>query len=46
MKKKPLPKERNPFVAHMVKRKAGAHGLSPKAQRKREKETLKKGIAE
>lgn len=44
MKKKALPKERNPFVAHIMRRKAGPHGPSKKAQRKREKENLRKEI--
>lgn len=44
MKKKSLPKERNPFVTHIVKRKAGPHGPTKKAIRKREKDQLRKEL--
>jgi hypothetical protein len=36
------PKERNPFVQHIVCRKQGAHGKSKKAVRRDEKAQLKK----
>ncbi len=36
------PKERNPFVQHIVTRKQGAHGKSKKAVRRDEKVCLKK----
>jgi hypothetical protein len=39
--KKKLPKARNPFVQHIIKRKAGAHGPTYKSLRKRNKEKLK-----
>lgn len=41
MKTKKLPKARNPFVQHIVKRKGGAHGPTYKAQRKAQKQRLK-----
>lgn len=44
MKRKDLPKERNPFVQHLIKKKQGAHGKSAKATRRDEKASLKKEI--
>ena len=44
MKKKPLPKPRNPLVQHLVNRRGGGvHGQSPKAKRTQEKARLKAG---
>jgi len=42
MKRKKLPKERNPFVVQMVARKSGAHVKSKKALRRKDKMDLKK----
>lgn len=36
------PKERNPFVQHLVTKKSGAHGKTKKAVRRNEKVALKK----
>jgi hypothetical protein len=41
-KKKDGPKERNPFVQHLLTKKQGAHGKTKKAQRRTEKVSLKK----
>jgi len=41
-KKLPNPAPRNPLVAEVLFRKAGAHGKSGKAQRREEKIRLKK----
>lgn len=39
MKRKPkVPKERNPFVAHLATKPSGAHGKSNKAKRKLQKQ--------
>lgn len=40
--KQKTPKERNPFVQHLVTKKSGAHGKSKKAIRRNEKVALKK----
>lgn len=42
MKKKKLPKERNPFVQHLITKKQGAHQKSKKSQRRDDKIKLKK----
>jgi hypothetical protein len=42
MKRKELPKERNPFVQHLITKKQGAHQKSKKAVRRDEKAQLKK----
>lgn len=42
MKRKPIPKERNPFVQHLIKKKQGAHQKSKKAERQQDKIQLKK----
>lgn len=42
MKRKELPKERNPFVQHLIAKKQGAHGKSKKTVRRDEKVNLKK----
>lgn len=36
------PKERNPFVQHLICKKQGAHGKTKKAVRRDEKAQLKK----
>lgn len=41
-KQKQLPKERNPFVQHLITKKQGVHQKSKKAQRRDEKATLRK----
>jgi hypothetical protein len=41
-KRKELPKERNPFVQHLVSKKQGAHGKTKKAIRRDEKSQLRK----
>lgn len=41
-KKKQLPKQRNPFVQHIITKKSGAHGKSKKAQRRDDKAELRK----
>lgn len=41
-KKSALPKPRDPFVLHILKRKQGAHNLSRKAQRSRDRAALRK----
>ncbi len=44
MKRKKLPKERNPFVQHLInKRGGGVHQKSKKAQRRDDKIELRKG---
>jgi len=40
--KKDVPKERNPFVQHLLTKKQGAHGKSKKANRRAEKVQLQK----
>ena len=44
MKRKPkvpkVPKERNPFVAHLATKRSGAHGKSKKAERRAAKVSL------
>ena len=42
MKRKQLPKQRNPFVQHLVKKKQGAHEKSYKTHRRDAKVALKK----
>lgn len=42
MKQKQLPKPRNPFVQHLVKRKSGVHEKSYKTHRRDAKVALKK----
>lgn len=42
-KQKELPKARNPYVAHMHFKVAGAHGKSKKVQRRNDKMALKNG---
>jgi hypothetical protein len=42
MKQKQLPKPRNPFVQHLVKRKSGVHEKSYKVSRRDTKIALKK----
>lgn len=41
-RKQKTPKERNPFVIHLVTKKSGAHGKTKKAIRRSEKVNLKK----
>lgn len=41
-KQKELPKERNPFVQHLMNRRGGIHQKSKKAVRRDEKAQLKK----
>lgn len=41
-RKNKIPKERNPFVQHIMFKKSGAHGKSKKAQRRDEKAELRK----
>ena len=42
MKRKELPKQRNPFVQHLVKKRQGAHEKSYKTHRRDAKVALKK----
>ena len=42
MKTKALPKPRDPFVQHLVKKKQGPHGKSYKIHRRNDKVALKK----
>jgi hypothetical protein len=44
MKRNKMPKERNPFVQHLIKKKCGAHNKSKKAQRRDDKISLRKNI--
>lgn len=45
LKRKELPKERNPFVQHLInKRGSGAHGKSKKAERRDDKMALRQWI--
>lgn len=39
--KREVPKERNPFVAHLATKRSGAHGKTKKAQRRSEKVALR-----
>ena len=41
-KKKDAPKERNPFVQHLLTKKQGAHGKTKKAIRRAEKVQMQK----
>ena len=45
-KKSSVVKKRNPTVAHIMFRKAGAHKKSNKAERAKEKNALKKEICD
>ena len=36
-----VPKERNPFVAHLASKRSGAHGKTKKAERRAAKVSLK-----
>lgn len=45
-KKKTLPKERNPFVQHLIKKKSGAHGKPYKVERRNNKASLKKDYSD
>lgn len=46
MKKAKLPKSRDPFTVHLVKRGGqGAHGQTPKAKRTQEKARLKANLS-
>lgn len=40
---KKLPKPRDPFQQHAIRRLAGAHGKTKKAERRKEKVALKRG---
>ena len=42
MKRKPQPKQRNPFVQHLITKKQGAHQKPKKTERKNEKMKLRK----
>lgn len=43
MKRKPkVPKERNPFVQHLVVKHSGPHGKTKKAERRADKIALRK----
>jgi hypothetical protein len=42
--KRKTPKPRNPFVQHITKRAAGAHGKSRKAERRAAKINLRRSI--
>lgn len=42
MKRKELPKARNPFVLHLSKRPSGAHGKTKKVERRNDKVALRK----
>ena len=44
MKKKSLPKPRNPYVSHMLNRKSGSHEKSKKAIRRDSKIKIKKDL--
>ena len=47
MKRKPVPKERNPFVQHLInKRGGGVHEKSKKAIRRKEKVQLQKDYSD
>ena len=41
-KKNKIPKPRNPFIQHLVKKKSGVHVKSKKAQRRDDKIKIKK----
>lgn len=45
-KQKRLPKERNPFMASALFRKAGAHDKTNKAKRRNEKQNLMKTLGD
>lgn len=42
-KNKQTPKPRDPFQQHAIRRLAGAHGKTKKAERRKDKVALKKG---
>jgi hypothetical protein len=42
--KQKIPKERNPFVAHLATKRSGAHGKTRKAMRKRERQNFTERI--
>jgi hypothetical protein len=42
MKQKKQPKQRNPYVQHLVKRKSGAHQKPKKVERQNDKVKLRK----
>lgn len=44
MKRKDLPKPRNPFVQHLITKKQGAHQKSYKTVRRDDKVVLKKNV--
>lgn len=44
MKKKSLPKPRNPYVSHMLNRKSGSHEKSKKSIRRDSKMKIKKEL--
>ena len=44
LKRKDLPKARNPFVLHLSKRPSGAHGKTKKAERRDERMALRQMI--
>ena len=46
MKQKPLPKPRDPFVQHLVKRKSGAHQKPYKVSRRDAKVQMKKDYSD
>ncbi len=46
MKRKPLPKPRDPFVQHLVKRKSGAHQKPYKVSRRDAKVQMKKDYSD
>jgi hypothetical protein len=42
MKQKKQPKQRNPFVQHMITKKQGAHQKSKKSERQKDKMKIRK----
>ncbi len=47
MKRKPkVPKERNPFVAHLATKRSGPHGKTNKALRKADKQVIRNKLNE
>lgn len=44
MKRKAVPKQRNPFVQHLIVKKQGAHEKSYKTHRRDSKVALKKTV--
>lgn len=45
MKQKSLPKPRDPFVQHLITKKAGAHVKAKKIQRRDDKVELRKQLS-